>query len=201
MKKSLIATGAAAVAIAALPVSGVFAANSITDQVQIIIDTACNVGSTVNAQDVPSGTGAQLSETVPNNTLQTWEAGASTGGGGTIRVTCNTQNGWNVKAVGDGADSNDKTVMNAAATGTDIATGTTFSGATSYWAMKVTGTNTVTDFNSWHVVPDQATKVAGNSTMVSGGTLNTGYQVWVSATQEADTYTGRVTYTVSSGNA
>ncbi|MBR0431119.1 hypothetical protein IJJ05_02430 [Candidatus Saccharibacteria bacterium] len=193
MKKSLIAgAGVATLALAAMPLAGVFAANSITDQVQIIIDTACSVGSTTSS----TGTGAQLSENVTNGTLKTWEAGTA---GGTIKVSCNSSNGWNIKAVGVGDDASDKTVMNAAATGTDIATGTTFSGATSYWAMKVTGTNTVTDFNSWHIVPDSATKVAGNSTMASEQTINTGYQVWVSATQEADTYTGKVQYTVSTG--
>ncbi len=197
MKKSLIAgAGVAALAMAALPFAGVFAANSITDTVIVTISSSCQVGSTTSA----SGSGTQLGpEEVANGATKEWVAGTD---GGTIKVSCNDSTGWNIKAVGVGDDATVKTAMNAAATGTDIATGTTFSGATSHWGFKVSGTNTISPYNSdYQEVPSTATKVAGNSTMVSEGTINTGYKVFVSATQEADTYTGKVQYTVSTGNA
>ena len=198
MKKSLIAgAGVAALAMAALPFAGVFAANSITDTVIVTISSACNVGSSSSS----SGAGTTLGpENVANGGTKEWVAGTD---GGTIKVSCNDSTGWNIKAVGVGDDATDKTAMNAASTGTDIATGTTFSGATSHWGFKVSGTNTVSPYNGtdYQEIPSTATKVAGNSTMVSEGTINTGYKVFVSATQEADTYTGKVQYTVSTGNA
>ena len=196
MKKSLIAgAGVAALALAAVPFAGAFAANSITDTVIISIQTACNVGSTSSS----TGSGTTFGpEEVANGATKTWTAGTD---GGTIVVSCNDASGWNIKAVGSGDDAQDKTVMNASSTGTDIATGTATSGATSNWAFQVTGTNSVSSFNSFSDVPSSATKVAGNSAAVSEGTLNTGYRVYVSATQQADTYTGKVTYTVSQGTS
>ncbi len=189
MKKSLIATGAASLALAAMPVLGAFA--DVTDTVQINIQGACSVGQTSSSQ---TGGGVTLTETMINGATKTWDADGSAGG--TLKVSCNDASGWNIKAVGS-SDGTAKTSMKATGSGTAIPTGT--SGAASYWAFKVAGTGAETNFTSWHTVPSTATKVAGGSSAVSEGEINTGYQVHVSASQEADTYTGKVTYTVSAG--
>ena len=192
MKKSIIATGAAAVALAAMPAFGAFA--DVTDTVTITINSACTVGGETST----TGAGKSFTETMTNGSLKTWDATAAAGG--KIVVSCNASNGWNVKAVGASTGS-DNTVMVPTGNGTPIATGTATSGATSNWAFKVAGTNAVAAYTSFAAVPGTATKVAGNSAATSEQTLYTGYQVWVSATQQADSYTGKVTYTVSAGNS
>ncbi len=192
MKKSIIVTGAAAVALAAMPVLGAFA--DVTDTVTVTIGSSCSVGGTT----ATTGSGVNLSETMTNNTTKVWDADGTAGG--KLVVTCNDAGGWNIKAVGSGADATNKHYMNASNGATnDIATGTATTGATSNWAMKVAGTGAVTDFTSFHAVPDTATKVASSNTPGSAVQINTGYQVFVSATQEAGTYEGKVTYTVAKG--
>ena len=182
MKKLAIA-GASAV-LAALPVVGVFAAEgtTVTDTVEVTINSDCTI-TTTNAANT-------YSATMTNSQLK------SDLGSTSMTINCNDAGGWHVTAVGSGADASDKTVMNATGSGTDIATGTATSGATSNWAMKVTGTD-ATGFTSFAAVPSSATDVATGSGSVSGGTLSTMYQVWISATQQADTYTGQVTYTLA----
>ena len=182
MKKIIIA-GASAV-IAVLPAFGVFAATgtTVTDTVEVTIDSACTITST-NASNT-------YSATMTNGQLK------SDFGSTEMTINCNDAGGWHVTAVGSGADNTDKTAMNASASGTDIVTGTATSGATSNWAMKVTGTG-ATGFTTFAAVPAGATDVARGNGAVSGGTLTTTYQVFISATQQADTYTGQVTYTLA----
>lgn len=193
MKKSIIATGAASLALAAMPALGAFA--DVTDTVILTINSSCSVGQT---QGSPvTGTGKTMEETAAvNSHLYTWDADGSQGG--TLKVTCNDASGWNVKAVGSSTGT-PVTSMAASNSGTPIVTGTSESGATSNWMFKVAGTGTVSGYQSWSAIPATATKVATGNTAVSEGAISTGYQVWVSATQQADTYTGKVTYTVAQG--
>lgn len=188
MKKTLIATGAAAVALAAMPALGAFA--DVTDTVVLTINTACSVGQS----SATGGGGKSIEQTAVNNQKYTWDADGTQGG--TIKVTCNDADGWQVKAVGSGTGT-PVTSMVGTNGGTSIATGTAESGATSNWMFKVAGTGAVSDYTSWAAIPATATVVAQGSGAISEGSINTGYQVWVSATQEAGTYTGRVTYTAN----
>ncbi len=190
MKKSIIATGAAAVALAAMPVLGAFA--DVTDTVQITINSACSVGGTT----ATTGAGVTLTETMTNGSTKTWDADGTAGG--KLVVSCNDASGWNIKAVGASTGSAN-TVMVPTNSGTPIATGTATSGATSNWAFKVAGTGAVAAYTSFAAVPGTATKVATSSDPASALEIDTGYQVYVSATQAADTYTGKVTYTVAPG--
>ena len=193
MKKSLIATGSATVALAAMPALGAFA--DVTDTVILTISSSCSVGQTTGSP--VAGTGKTMEETAAvNSHLYTWDADGSQGG--TLKVTCNDASGWNVKAVGSSTGT-PVTSMAASNSGTPIVTGTAESGATSNWMFKVAGTGTVAGYQSWSAIPATATKVATGNTAVSEGAISTGYQVWVSATQQADTYTGKVTYTVAPG--
>ena len=197
MKKSLIAAGAASVALAAMPVLGTFA--DVTDTVILTIPDACSVGQTSASQ---TGGGVTLrEEAAVNEHLYTWDADGTAGG--TLKVSCNDAGGWQVKAVG-ASTGTPVTSMAASGSGTPIVTGTATSGPTSNWAFKVAGTTGVTvvsTYQNYAAVPATATKVAGGTGAVSEGTIYTGYQVWVSATQQADTYTGKVTYTVTHPNS
>ncbi len=196
MKKSIIAASASAVALAAMPALGAFA--DVTDTVILSIDPSCSVGG---AGGSSSTAGKTITvEHAQNSQLYTYDAAAATGG--TLKVSCNNASGWQVKAAGNGDDANVKTSMNASGTGTDIPTGSTFSGD-SAWGFKLasggTGVNIVEGYTTFTAIPGTATKVASGAGAISEGTIYTGYQVWVSATQQADTYTGRVTYTAAEG--
>ena len=184
IKMKKLAIAGASVALAALPAFGVFAASgqTVTDTVEVTIGSACLITT--------SQTANTYSDSMTNGQLK------SDFGSTEMTINCNDAGGWHVTAIGSGADSTDKTAMNASASGVDIATGTATSGDTSNWAMKVTGTG-ATGFTTFAAVPAGATDVATGSGAVSGGTLTTTYQVFISATQQADTYTGQVTYTLA----
>ena len=181
--KKLVTLGASAI-VAALPVAGVFAATgtTVTDTVQVTINSACTIESSQAANT--------YSATMTNGQLK------SNFGSTTMSISCNDAAGWHVTAVGSGADATNKTAMNATGAGTDIATGTATSGATSNWAMKVTG-GTATGFTTFSAVPSSATDVAKSTVATSQSEIVTTYQVFISATQQADTYTGQVTYTLT----
>ena len=187
MKKSLIATGAASLALAAMPVLGAFA--DVTDTVVLTINSSCSVGQTSST----GGGGKTIEQTAVNNHLYTWDADGTQGG--TIKVSCNDAGGWQVKAVGSSTGTN--TSMAGTNGGTSIATGTAESGATSNWMFKVAGTGASSSYTGWAAIPATAAVVASGTGAISEGSINTGYQVWVSATQPAGTYTGRVTYTAN----
>ena len=184
MKKTIIAVGVPVFLATVAPGIGAFAATgtTVTDTVQVTINSSCQITTTNLANS--------YSATMTNGQLK------SDIGSTSMSVACNDAAGWHVTAVGSGADSSAKTAMNATGSGTDIATGTATSGATSNWAMKVTGTG-ASGFTSFAKVPSSATNVATGGGSVSGVVLTTTYQVWISATQQADTYTGQVTYTLS----
>lgn len=194
--KKLAIVGASA-ALAAMPILGTFA--DVTDTVTITIPDACSVGQTSASQ---TGGGVTLKEEAAvNNHLYSWDADGTAGG--MLKVSCNDVGGWMVKAVGANSGA-PVTSMVASGSGTPIVTGTATSGDTSNWAFKVAGTTGVTVVNTYQnyaAVPAIATKVAGGSGAISEGTIYTGYQVWISPTQQADTYTGKVTYTVTHPSA
>ena len=196
MKKSLIATGAAAVALAAMPVVGAFA--DVIDTVEITISASCGVNS--DTESTP-GTGQKFTATMVNGDTHEWDAD---GAGGELYVTCNDASGWNVTAQGYSNDTAGTTTMVPTGSGTAIPTGTTLDGTVSDWAFKVadgnTGATIVSAYSSYAQVPATATRVAYKSgTAVSQGLIYTGYKVGVSPTQQADKYTGKVKYVVSSG--
>lgn len=203
MKKSLIAgAGVAALAVAAVPFAGVFAADgndTTTDTVIVTIESACSLTTT--------GTG-EYSTTLTNG-------GVSNDLGPTsINIKCNDAGGWMVNAIG----ANTSTTASAGATDmapdaagkTPIATGTTLNGTASNWAMKLTAgagdhaPTIVTGYDEYHAVPGTAnTKVASGATtdQTNGSTFTTNYKVAVSPTQQTGTYTGKVTYTLVHPNA
>ena len=202
MKKLAIA-GASAV-LAAMPVLGVFAADgdAVIDTVQITISSSCGVNS--DTETTP-GTGQTFTASMVNNDVHEWDAD---GTGGELYVTCNSASGWNVTAQGYSNDTAGTTTMVGTGIGTDIPTAANPTAGTSAWAFKVadsagtaaTGATIVSAYSTYAAVPSAATRVAyKNGTAVSQGLIYTGYKVSTSATQQADTYTGKVKYVVSAG--
>lgn len=210
MKKLAIA-GASAV-IAALPVVGVFAATStVTDEIVVTIAKECAITTnTTPAQNIGNGTHTdrQFTATMQNGELKVL-AGASNEGAAAsatspINVVCNDAatsgdaTSWKLTAVG-GTKTAVSTVLDAAGSGTDIITGTGTSGAASNWAMKVdlaSGLTAQNGFSAFREVPDAPVVVTtGNGTKSAAFTPS--YQIYIGTSQEADTYTGHVTYTLT----
>ena len=221
MKKSLIAgVGAATFGLAVLPISGVFAEdyNPIVDTVKVTINDSCAMSAAESGGEAGQ-TGGVYAATVNAGTLVTpggtgsgqadWtggSAGGSTTSAKTYTFSCNKNGGWKVTAQGvAGTDSStaQTTMPGANASSTPIATGTAISGTTSNWAFKVAATGTgvtpETAYADWAAVPSTAQIViqSDSGAPVSEATFTPSYRVWVSATQQADTYTGYVKYVLT----
>ncbi len=142
----------------------------------------------------------------------------------TLKAFCNDNSGFAIYAIGytnneygnttlhwsGASDTSDTT--NAINTGLYTAGSTT----NSTWSMKLTsvsgtyaptisdGTNNTENFTTWHVVPQEYTKVAyrtagtdtDNSGTGIGSSLTTTYDAYISNTQPAGTYIGQVKYTL-----
>ena len=144
----------------------------------------------------------------------------------TLTTFCNDDNGFSIYAVGFTGDTMEgenhtKLVGTSASNNATIPTKVyESSDTTSNWSMKITKVEnpssgdpitynpqnmTITNsFNNWHIVPDTYTKVAeykattGTSTTDTtlGAKVETTYAAYVSTSQPADTYTGKVKYTM-----
>lgn len=127
----------------------------------------------------------------------------------TAQLTCNNPAGFGITGVGysptsssEGAGVEGATAMYG--TSGTIATGT--SGDDSYWGFKITTltastANPTNNYPNYSSVPSVATSVVeidGSSSGVVTATFRPDYQVHVSTTQAAGTYTGAMKYTVVS---
>ena len=125
-----------------------------------------------------------------------------------LNVLCNDNNGYSIYAVGYSNNTVGNTNLIGTTNGATIPTGTstvTGSSAVSNWAMKLTAVSgtfpaTILDsYDSYHVVPSTATKVATRTSSIdlsADSQIKTTYAVSISPSQAADTYTGKVKYTV-----
>ena len=177
--------------------SHVVSASDVIDDFSISINVSCTLFNNV---------GTAHTAEVPNGTYET-NIGTTT-----IKAYCNDTNGFSIYAIGyTGEEYGNNTLVGTNNSSTIIATGTAVSGDTSNWAMKlgaVSGTYTPTilnSFDSYHAVPSTYTQVAKytsatdvGTTMAnaSGSSLTTTYATYISYTQPADTYVGKVKYTL-----
>ena len=125
-----------------------------------------------------------------------------------FNITCNDNNGYSIYAVGYSNNTVGNTNLIGTTNGATIPTGTstvTGSSAVSNWAMKLTAVNgtfpaTILDsYDSYHVVPSTATKVATRTSSIDlseDSQIKTTYAVSISPAQTADSYVGKVKYTV-----
>jgi len=217
MKKSIIATGAASLALAAMPVVGVFAqatpAGDITDTLNVNIPAGCTI---VNSNSTTGGNGSAphltnaYSVEMHNGELRTNIGGSADDDGdvtGTsdnvISVSCNSssntdgETGWKLTAVGAGTDGHKTELYKEGATD-QIVTGTAVSGETSNWAFKVAksaGAYATGYDNVYAAVPATEADIVTGSGMAANAFTIT-YQVYVDQTQDSGTYTGAVKYTL-----
>jgi len=135
----------------------------------------------------------------------------------TIKTFCNDANGYALYAVGYTGDTmtgDNHTKLMGSSTGTNISTGTYTAGTTtdSVWSMKltsVTGTYAPTiasPYTNYSVIPSSFTKVASynqgtDAINGTGSSIETTYAAYISNTQPADTYTGKVKYVLVHPNS
>ena len=199
MKKSLIVTGAASLALAAMPVVGVFAATplSFTDNIKVTVEGACSLETSATGTD-GSYADRTLTKTIPAGTYEEFGNNDTGTADATITVSCNTSTGsWTVTA--DGSDDGGSPATAQLVDGSNhIDAGTAIEGADSAWAFKMnaTGTTTSNPFSSYTAVPaTETTALEGAAT--STVTFRPTYRVYVSPTQAPGDYEGSVVYTVS----
>ena len=194
--KKLAIIGASA-AFAALPMVGVFAdvtPVSQTDTITITVQESCELATT----GTPASTTKQMAVGTFDNNIT----------GSTFKVACNTGEAWELQAKG----ASEGGVANAlhGATNGNIASSETPSAnfkkdsATSDWGFKLTAggaTNIETGYDDWKQIPTSNTKVATGSAINGTDTVTVTYGVAIGNQQKPDTYTGKVTYTLSQPGA
>ena len=172
-------------------------------------DVVDNVAITVPISCTMSGTGMNThTKEVVNGT---YEANIGTT---TMKVLCNDNSGFSIYATGFtnetiGETNSNKLVGTNASGNATIDTGLAQSGNTSNWAMKLATNSSATypitltnGYGSYSNVPDTYTKVAQRTsgtdvgTGATGSELTTTYAAFISSTQAADTYVGKVKYTL-----
>ncbi|MBQ1298329.1 hypothetical protein IIY24_00620 [Candidatus Saccharibacteria bacterium] len=165
--------------------------DSVVDNISITVPSSCTLTNTIDT--------AHTASIMPGN----YEDDIGTT---TLKSVCNDQNGYAIYAIGFSNDTYGNTEMISDTAGTgNIVTGTAVSGNASNWAMKlnpVSGTYAPTidnGFGSYSSVPTSYTKVAhfvGSTDATVGSSIQSTYAVYVSPTQMAATYTGKVRYTL-----
>ena len=168
---------------------------------------SANAAVTIGEACTMTGSGmSSHSAEIPNGTYQD-EIGTTT-----IKITCNDSAGFSVYAVGYTGDTiggENSTKLVGRNTNSLISTSTATSGDNSTWAMKLGTDGTATypvslqnGFGSYSAVPASYTKVATRlagtdaGTGATGSTITTTYASFISRTQPADTYDGKVKYTL-----
>ena len=205
MKKLAIA--GASVALAAMPVMGVFATDitSITDTLQITVEATC----TFNTADSSVASNTTYSDTVANGGVASFNSGANTH---KFNVFCNDTDGWKVTA---GAPNDltppatlpgtetpntntheityQDTAIPAAASGTKEGAWTaTVTG--SFTSAELSGINTVSNVN---YIDAEGGIIATEDSSTDASTFTVSYAAYVGTETAADTYTGTIGYTLA----
>ena len=164
------------------------------DDVSIIVPISCNL----------VGTNTTHSATINPGTT-TEDIGKTT-----LKAFCNDNNGFAIYAIGYTNDTNGTTTLVGDDTDLTIPTSTNTSGSSS-WSMKLSKeTNSsqayqpnnltiVSPYTNYAVVPTNWTKVATFSSATDntlGAVLYTTYKVHIASGQAADSYNGKVKYTL-----
>ena len=107
MKKSIIAAGAASVALAAMPIVGVFAADGTLTQTDTVVVTVSSACSLATSGDSVTPDASTYTATIANGGYNTAIAGS------TFTITCNDTGGWKLNAIGAGTANGDGTKMDS----------------------------------------------------------------------------------------
>lgn len=169
-------------------------ADDVIDEISIKVPVACTMG----------GVGMDSHTATIMNGNHNSNIGTTT-----VTAFCNDNRGFAIYAIGYTDEIDGKNVMaSSVSSDYDIVTGTATTG-NSQWAMKLSAVTSPTptypvtiqnSFDSFHTVPDDYTLVAKRETSTDvganaeGASFTSTYQIYVSPTQPASTYTGKVKY-------
>lgn len=175
-------------------------ADEVVDDVSVTVPVSCSM----------SGSGAGSHSATIESGIYRTDIGITT-----LKAFCNDNDGFSIYAIGFSNDTLGTNTLIGANTSSTISSGTATSGDTSNWAMKLTPATSPTPtypmtitsdtegpFSSYHTVPTEHTKVATRlngtdvGTNAEGSTITTTYSAFVTTTQSADTYNGKVKYTL-----
>lgn len=178
MKKTIIA-GAASVALAAMPVVGVFASTAIQDKITVTVSETCAFSRTAGAGEYQA---SLLGGSVAENF-----------GGSTFEVICNTSAGetQDVNVTAEFQDLSD-----GAGNSIPYAAVAPTADTSSWVAMKSTATAGSSAIAATNGMLIDAEATEDNDVF----TANVKYSVGVADDQEAGTYTGYATYTLVENN-
>ena len=178
----------------------------VTDTASVTVPASCSMTATVESEhsaSIPNGIYSGSNDYFPNGIGRT-----------KIATFCNDNNGYAIYAIGftgDKYDGEDHTKLIGATNGQKITTSTATSGDTSSWAMKLiketddtksynpTALTIENGYDNYNVIPNTYTKVANYTSITDqtlGSVLSTTYAAYISSTEVADTYTGKVKYTL-----
>ena len=171
--------------------------NTSQDNVAVNVPVSC----TMNGTGMTSHTAS-----IPNGTYQ------ANIGTTTLQSFCNDSQGFAIYAIGYTNEEYGNTNLVGLTQNQTIVTGTATSTGNpdvSNWAVKLATSSGATypltldnSFGSYHTVPTDYTKVAHRDSgtdlgsSATGSTLTTTYAAYISKTQAADTYNGKVKYTL-----
>lgn len=222
MKKSLIAASASAVALAAMPIVGVFAdATTQVDTLEVTISKVCSFGfqdtETPHIINVPTpshtdGTGGSGPATWDNNNKLSAVMLNGTEnkdfGKTTLSVYCNNKNGYNITTNGTTESTLTVGPLAAQTSGNtdNIPVANDFGVDKTGWSYKVVagsattqrGTVPAAHNDTWATEANAAGVIAiNNSTTANAGDSYTiTYGVGIDQNLSADTYSGSITYTL-----
>ncbi|MBQ3445188.1 hypothetical protein IJH23_00065 [Candidatus Saccharibacteria bacterium] len=197
MKKMLIATGVASLAVAAMPVVGVFAADvtGSTDTLEIKVNPTCSFTTGNQGETTESQT---FTDTVLNGKKAAFKVGGNAKATHKFNVVCNDNDGWKVTAAGQDlapvtAGNNHKITMVAGAVyAADSGQ------AEGQWSGALSGTGVIA--GGYIPLPTQeiaAPIIATESASTDSSAFTVTYDAYVGTETAADTYRGTVTYSLS----
>ncbi len=170
----------------------------------VTVSESCSMTATVNTEHTATLPTGAYSGTYTADGATPYADGI---GKTTIQTFCNDPSGYAIYAIGFSDNTNGKTYLRNAGDGddgaNDIITGTATSGDTSNWAMKVSAVSSsytpsiLNNFSNFSAVPSDYMKVAsfsGATDGTIGSSITTTYAAYISGSQAAGTYTGKVKY-------
>ncbi len=165
--------------------SAVYADESTVDTIDITVPSSCTFGN---------GGGGTYNATMNNSDTEVITANS-------ITITCNDSSGYAVYAIGFSGDSyygNNTDLISTLGSNYNIKTDGTGTYGSS-WKMKITAVTNATaegNYGTFQNIPATYAKVASFNTNTTSGTITPSYQINISSTQPADTFEGKVKYTL-----
>ena len=197
MKKSLIATGAASLALAAMPMAGVFAQDlSVTDTIQITVNSACTIDETTTDTDGLDTKDTTYAATVANGAQADFSGTHS--GNHAFHVSCNAPGGWSFSATPTdltGYTASNKSTTNSDSIAFVTPTSYTHTGTSGQWTAEIASTGqTVTQPTA---AGTATTVINAQNAQAANVEITSTYSAYVGTETSAGFYEGTIAYTLA----